>query len=83
MASQLIDFSDAVRPVMDGIEHLSTILLAYCQMVSLFLVNKYLTAITTGQDVPAGAQFPWLLYEVYETVSLLSSFEQHEEALLS
>ena len=51
-------------------------------MVSLFFVNKRLTALVTGQKVPAGAQLQWLPDEVSKAESLLSSFEQHEESLL-
>ena len=51
-------------------------------MMSLFFVNKFLKALVTEQEVSAGAQLPWLPDAVSKDESFLSSFEQHEEALL-
>ena len=74
-AEQLIGFGDPTRPVMDCIEQLSTRQLVHSRMVSLNFVNKFLTALVTGQEVRAGAQFPYLSDEISKVESLLSCFE--------
>ena len=51
-------------------------------MVSLFFVNKFLTALVTGKEVPNEAQLPWIPYEISKVELFLSSFEKHEQALL-
>ena len=48
----------------------------------MFFLSKYLTAIVTRKEIMAAARFPYLLDNVSETKSLLSSFEQHEDELL-
>ena len=82
MAGQIIDFGDPVRPVMDYIEQLSTRKLVHNRIVSLYFVSRFLTALVTGQGVPAGAQLPWLPDEISKAGSFLACFESHEEGLL-
>ena len=67
---------------MDCIEQLSTRQLVHSRVVSLYFITKFLTALVTGQGVPAGAQLPWLPDEISKAESLLACFESHEEALL-
>ena len=57
-ARQLIDFGDPVRPVMYYIKQLSTRQHVHSQMVSLLSVTKFLTALVTGQEDPAGTHLP-------------------------
>ena len=51
-------------------------------MVSLFYVNKFLAALATDQEIPTGAQLPWIPDEISKAELLISSFERHEEVLL-
>ena len=73
-AGLLIDFGDPTRPVTDCIEQLSTRQLIHSRMVLLYFVTKFLTALVTGQEVPAGAQLPCLPDEKSKDESLLSYF---------
>ena len=68
--------------MMDRIEQLSTRQLFYSRTVSLFFITKFLTALVTSQESPAGAQFPCFPDETSKVESLLTCFESHEEALL-
>ena len=63
LAEELIDFGDPVRPMMDCIEQLSKRQLVHSRMISLFYVTKFLTAIVTGQENPAGLSFHVFLME--------------------
>ena len=51
-------------------------------MVLLFFNYKYLEAIVTSQKIPPGAQLPGLPDEMSKAKPLLSSSQQHKEALL-
>ena len=79
---KLIDFGDLLHPVMDCIEKLSTHQPVHSEIVSLFFITKFLTALITGQEVPAGAKFLCLSDKMSKSELFLSCFESHEEALL-
>ena len=81
-AGQLIDFSDPVRPAMDCFEQLSTCQLILSRMVSLFIVTKFLTALVTNQESPAGVQLQCFPDEISKGESLRGCFESCEESLL-
>ena len=73
---------DPARPGMDYIELLFTSINFHSRMLSLFFMDKYLTVLVSDQEVWDKDQSPWLPYEVLKADLSLSSFEQHEEALL-
>ena len=68
--------------MMDCILQLSTRQLVHSGMVSLLFLNKLRTVLITGQKAPTGTRLPWIADEISKVESLLSSFEQHKEALL-
>ena len=67
---------------MDCIEQQSTPQLFHSRMVSLFYVTKFLTALFTSQENPAGAQLLCFPDEISKVKSLLACFESHEEELV-
>ena len=80
-AGQLFEFLDLVHPVLDCIEQLSKRELVHSRIVSLYSVARFLMALVTGQEVPAGVQWPWLPDEISKAKSFLACFESREEAL--
>ena len=81
-AGQFIDFGDPVRPVMDCIEQLCTRQLVRSRMGSLFFITKFLRALVTDQENPAGAELSCYPDELSKADALLACFESHKESLL-
>ena len=59
-AGQLVDFADAICVVLNFFDHFLIRKLVHYRLVSRSFANKFMNALVTGQDVPAGAQFPCL-----------------------